>query len=139
MDVSVLVAETVKYLAPALPFLHETSVGAAKKLGEKITEASLERAGKIWQWLRPKAQERPALGEAAQEVAARPVDADAQAALRVQLRKLLEVTPALAEELATLVGRPSAQGSSVSVSGAGAVGIGGNATGNTITTNRSGK
>lgn len=104
-----LVTETVKLLAPALPALLLAGGKAVEKVGEAAGGAVVEGAKKIWGWLRPHAEKQPALLDAAQEVAAHPGDADAQGALRVQVRKLLEAQPQLVPDLAALVQRVSVQ------------------------------
>lgn len=67
-------------------------------------------------------EEKPAAAEAAQDVAKAPEDADAQAVLRVQLRKILEADSSLAAEIAQML---EAAGSKTSfhaeVHGSGAV------------------
>jgi hypothetical protein len=79
---------------------------------------------------------RPAAQEAARDLAAAPTDEDAQAALRVQLRKLLADDPALQQELSALL-NASGQGTTttnVNVSGDRSVGVGRDARGGTIIT-----
>jgi hypothetical protein len=92
---------------------------------------SLGRAGALWSRLRTAVEERPAAAEAVKEVAGAPEDPDAQGALRLQLRRLLEANPVLAGEVASLLGgaNPGAgvlvQGSrNVVVAGAGGIAIG---------------
>jgi len=130
-----LITETVRLLAPALPGLVLAGTEAAKEIGKQAGGAAMEAGRKIWHWLRPHAEAQPALLEAAKEVAGQPGDADAQGALRLQVRKLLEAQPHLIPELDGLVKQVAVQQNTVTVSGAGAVGIGGNASGVTITTN----
>jgi hypothetical protein len=98
-----LATETVKLLAPALPALVLAGGKAVEKIGEAAGDAVVEGAKKIWGWLRPHAEKQPALFDAAQEVAAHPDDADAQGALRLQVRKLLEAHPQLVPELEGIV------------------------------------
>jgi len=145
MNVPELITETSRFLIPALPVLWHASQEAAGKIGEGVLKkvgdatgsAVVEAGRKIWSWLQPHAEQRPALHEAIEEVATRPEDPDAHGTLRTQLRKLLEAQPQLAPELERIVAQVqvAVQQNSVNVSGAGAVGIGGNASGVTITTN----
>ncbi len=130
-----LVSETVKYLTPALPSLILAGNEALKEIGKKVGAEAIAAGEKIWAWLKPHAEQRLPLLEAAQEVATHPADTDGQAALRVQVRKLLEEHPGLVPELANVVQQIAVQRNVVDVSGAGAVGIWGNASGVTITTN----
>ena len=130
-----LVTEAVKSLAPTLPALLAVGDGALKEIGKTISAAALENGKKMWTWLQPHAEARPALLEAAQEVATHPEDVDAQGALRVEVRKLLETHPNLVPELQGLVQQVAVQQNSVTASGAGSVAIGGNITGSTIRLN----
>ncbi len=90
MDIALL----VKILAPCLPFLMGLGQKAvekgAEKLGEKGAEGMLPQARKIWEKLHPKVEVKAAAKEAAEDVAKSPDDADAVAALRRQLKKILE-------------------------------------------------
>ena len=120
MDISLLVS----LLAPCLPGLMglgkavgkkavETAAEkAAETAGEKIGEQSAAQAGKIWQRLWPKVKAKAAAKEAAEDVAKDPNDADSVAALRGQLKKILEGDQALAAEVAALlkVAEADAQG-----------------------------
>ena len=103
MDISQLVPALVTHLAPCLPALWQLgekfSDGAAKKLGEKAAEGTVQ----LWQKLRGHAEARPALHSALTDLARTPQDPDLQAALRVQLRQLLAADPALAKELTELL------------------------------------
>jgi len=106
MDVALL----VKILAPCLPFL--IALGgkavdkAAEKVGEKSVEGLLPKAGKLWEKLYPKVKAKEAAREASEEVAKNPDDADAVAALRQQLKKILEApeNADLAAEIAKILG-----------------------------------
>lgn len=90
MDIALL----VKILAPCLPFLMGLGQKAvdkgAEKLGEMGAEGMLPQARKIWEKLHPKVEAKAAAKEAAEDVAKSPDDADAVAALRQQLKKILE-------------------------------------------------
>jgi hypothetical protein len=128
MDAVQLAQLVVTTLAPALPsLLMKIPEGAVGKIGENITDAVSKPALKLWQTLRPRLEARPAALEAAQDAASAPDDADAQAAFRRQVKKLLEADSAFAQELAALL--PAATGDSVqnsptTASGAGSVAVG---------------
>jgi hypothetical protein len=94
MDAAVLAASAVGVLAP---YLVEGGKEAAKTMGKEAAAAGLQLLG----WLRERLT--GAGGEALGDVEKEPADADAQAALRVQVKKLLEREPALAAELERLV------------------------------------
>lgn len=116
MDISLLVS----LLAPCLPGLMGLGKAVGKKAvetaaetaGEKIGEQSAAQAGKIWQRLWPKVKAKAAAKEAAEDVAKDPNDADSVAALRGQLKKILESDQVLATEVAALlkVAEADAQG-----------------------------
>lgn len=89
MDPVTIATAAVAFLAP---YLAEGSKAAAKKAGETLV-AALERRFKG----------QPAAGEALQDVKAAPQDGDAQAALRLQLKKALAADPDFLSELARLL------------------------------------
>ena len=70
---------------------------------EKLGEASWAKAQQIWSQLQPKVNAKPAAKEAAADVAHDPDDADLQAALRVQLKKILDTDPDLSQAIAQLL------------------------------------
>ena len=89
----------VSLLAPFLGRLLEGPMEAAQEAAGRAGDVAWKHAVSIWRKVWPKLQERPSAEEAAREVANNPEDEDAQASLRLQLRKLLEQDPALAREL----------------------------------------
>ena len=72
--------------------------------------------------------------KAAQDVAAMPEDSDTQAALRLQLKKLLAENEALAEELARLLEQAQPSGSAVTAVGARSIAVGGSVSSSTFIT-----
>jgi len=106
------------FLAPFLPALMKLGTkaleGAATKAGEttgtKLTENGLNKAKAIWEKLFPKVEVKEAAKEAAEDVAKSPDDADSQAALRVQLKKILEADPDLAEAIAHILAADAPDG-----------------------------
>ena len=138
MDTPTLAQQLVSFMAPFLPYLLKGGKLAAKKafetLGEQFSEESWEQAERLWNKLRPRVETKPAAREAAQDVAANPNDTDAQAALRLQLKKLLAEDSALAVEIARLLRQTGATGTVVTAMGNRSVAIGGDASGSTIIT-----
>lgn len=119
MDPATLTA----FLAPFLPTLMKLGgkvlEGAAAKSGEtagtKLTEQAMNKANAIWEKLFPKVEAKEAAKEAAEDVAKAPTDNDAQVALRLQLKKILDSDPDLAAAIAKIMeedapdGTPSTQ------------------------------
>jgi hypothetical protein len=93
----------VTILAPALPFLQRVGEEVAAEAGRVLGADAWERARRLWDRLAGAVTERPAAREAAADVAAAPQDADAVAAFRHQLRKLLEADPELARDVESLL------------------------------------
>lgn len=109
----------VSVIKPALPvILGAVTKGALEELGAKIFSRLSNR--------------KPALDEAAKDLAKHPDDTDAEAALRYQVRKLLEEDHSLAEELRNLLAQGQKQG--VFAEGERSVAVGGNVSGSTIVT-----
>ena len=103
MDAKTLADAVTILLAPVLPFLVSGGGELVKEAGKSLGENAPEILKSLWAKLRPKVEEKPAAAEAVEDVAKAPEDADAQGALRIQLRKILESDPALAAEIAGLV------------------------------------
>jgi hypothetical protein len=129
-----LINDTISTLAPALPFLLKGAEGASEAIGKKIGEAAMSKAKMIWQWLKPKAEERPALLKAAKDIAAVPTDGKALTDLRDELTSLLASQPNLAAELHTMI-TATTQANTASASGAGAIAIGGSVSDSSLRTN----
>ena len=102
MDVSILVS----FLAPFLPFLIKVGEQASEEAGKQLGSDAWAKAKKIWEKLQPKVDNKP-IQEAITDVASQPEDADFQAALRVQLKKMLNQDIDLSKELDLLMQRDS--------------------------------
>jgi len=89
MDMTTLVKDLAVLLTPLLPYLLKAGEKAAEEAGKKLGGDAWDRAKALWAKLRPKVEAKPAAQEAVQDAAAAPNDKDMQAALRLQLRKLL--------------------------------------------------
>jgi hypothetical protein len=127
--VEILAASLVGFIGNFLvQLLRSGSDKAAESAGEEIGQAvgqgSWSLAKRIWSKLRPGLEARAGGLEAAKEAAETPEDADANAALRQAIKKVLEHDPSLASELEGLMEEATAL-QVVSASGEGAVGIGG--------------
>jgi hypothetical protein len=114
-------------IASITPALIEIGKGGAKKIGEAGGDS-------VVGWLRSK-MTGPAAREALADLEAAPENPDLQAALRVQLAKLLTKEPALLAELQALLPTPGVGGDSMAqhVEGAGAKGAQIKGDGNSVT------
>ncbi|MFA9202158.1 MAG: hypothetical protein ACEQSC_01240 [Candidatus Nanopelagicaceae bacterium] len=87
------IATLTAFLSPFLPTLLKLGGKAVEKATEsasgKFGEATFAKAQAVWAKLSPKVEAKEAAKEAAIDVANNPEDEDSQAALRVQLKKLL--------------------------------------------------
>lgn len=114
IDITVLAQSVTALLAPALPFL----VKAGKQVGtgalEKMGADAWERAKAVWEKLRPRLEAKPAAQEAIAEVVNSPSDEDAQASLRLQIKKLLKEDKELAAELSQAFANPPTSSTTVS-------------------------
>lgn len=88
------IATLTAFLSPFLPTLLKLGGKSVEKATEsasgKFGEAAFAKAQAIWGKLSPKVEAKEAAKEAAIDVANSPEDDDAQGALRLQLKKLLE-------------------------------------------------
>ena len=95
------------FLIPFLPYLLKFGKGAAETKTEtaatRFGAAAWRKAQTIWAALSPKLEAKASAQEAAVDVANNPEDEDSQAALRVQLKKILANDEALASQLATIL------------------------------------
>src|SRR5438105_4061600 len=107
IEVTALATQVAALLGPAVPILLGK---VADGVGDELRKDGLDVAQSIWARLRPRVDARPATREAVEDVADNPADADAQAALRLQLRKLLADDPELQAELTQVVREARARG-----------------------------
>ena len=90
-------------LAPFLASLLDIGKQAGSQAAEALGSEAGQLASRVWDRLSGKVESKPAAKEAAEDVAAKPDDPDAVAALRVQLRKILEEDGELQQQLAALL------------------------------------
>ena len=134
MDIGALASSLTAALVPLLPYLLKAGEKAAEETGKAVAGQSWEWAKSLWTKLKPKVESNSEALAAAQEVAEAPKDADLQAVLRVQLKKLLTEDQSLAEEVSHLLEQGKAAGNVVTASGDRSVAIGGHVKGSTIVT-----
>ena len=134
MDLAQLAQTVTAFLSPFLPYLLKAGEKAAEEAGKKVGGDAWERAKTLWSKLRPKVEAKPTAQEAVKDAAAAPQDEDAQAALRLQLKKILAEDETLAAEVAHLWEEAEAASVTVIASGERPVAIGGDVSGSTIVT-----
>lgn len=138
MDITTVAAEVTTALVPALPFLVKAGEKGMETLGEKVGEGISATAQALWRKLWPAVKANPTATAAVEDVAAAPNDADFQAALRAQIKKLLVADQDLLAGLAQVLeaaGHPQqaanfgdgaiAQGPGAVAAGKGGVAVGG--------------
>ena len=134
MDVTILANEITTFLAPFLPDLVKMGGKAAEEASKKLGVDALESAKVLWGKLRPKFEDKTAAQEAVNDVIGAPKDKDAQAALRLQLKKILADDENLADEVSHLWNQVKASDVEVIAGGERSVAIGGNVSGSFIVT-----
>ena len=134
MDVTILATEITAFLAPFLPDLVKLGGKAAEEASKKLGVDALESAKGLWGKLRPKVEVKPAAQEAVTDVVAAPRDEDAQAALRLQLKKILAEDEKLADEVSRMWQKAKASNVKAIARGERSVSIGGNVSGSVIVT-----
>jgi len=138
MDIATVAAGVTTALVPALPFLVKAGEKGMETLGEKVGEGISATAQALWRKLWPAVKANPTTAAAVEDVAAAPNDADFQAALRAQIKKLLAADQDLLAGLAQVLeaaGHPQqaanfgdgaiAQGPGAVAAGKGGVAVGG--------------
>jgi hypothetical protein len=130
-----LAAQVAGILAPFLPQLIKTGQALAEGVADQADKQKASVAKALWDRLFPKVSETPAIDTAVKDAAKNPDDADYQAALRVQLRKVLTEDPGLAQELRAVLESGQQDGSvHVSAGGDRSVAVGGSVQGSAIVT-----
>ena len=113
--------EIAALAAALVPFLVKGGEKLAEMVAEKLGDAGFEGAKGVWERLRRAIAREPAAEVAVRDLAAAPQDADYQAALRVQLKKLLAADKDLAEQLARALEAPPQGGYRAELHGDGAI------------------
>ncbi len=104
MNIPGIVKELVLLISPALPYLVPAGEEMLKKVGGNLGTAISQNAIKVWTLLNSEiVLKPPALEEALKDVSKNPEDEDAQASLRLQLKKLLESNPELTQKLSEMM------------------------------------
>jgi hypothetical protein len=98
VDINTLSNEIVAYILPFLPYLAKVGERAGEEAGKKFGLAAWQKAMAIWEKLIGHDQ----VVKSARDAEHMPREADAQAALRLQIKKLLQSDEALRGELSEL-------------------------------------
>lgn len=134
MDVTMLAKDLAIFLTPLLPYLLKAGEKAAEEAGKKLGGDTWDLAKDLWAKLRPKVESKPAAQEVVLDAAAAPNDDDIQAALRLQLRKLLTEDAVLAREIERVWQEAQQAGAIVIAAGERSVAIGRDVSSSTIIT-----
>ncbi|HEY1187587.1 MAG TPA: hypothetical protein VGE74_08005 [Gemmata sp.] len=128
MNLSALAGAVLPYLVPVLPALVRAGANVTDAVRKTLTEAvgaGADIAAQVWEQI----VNSPDAAKAAQRTAEDPNNAKKQAALELEIEELLKANAGFATKLAQLLEAADQKsgGNRVTVSGAGAVGVGGNA------------
>jgi hypothetical protein len=100
MDVVELAKEAVVVLSPAIPYLTKGGGQALEEVSKKMTAAALEQAKALWGKITSRSEQSGnEIKKASNDVADNPSNPDAQAALRLQIKKLLSTDNELLTEI----------------------------------------
>lgn len=142
MDITTLTHEITTHIVPYLPALYtvaklgaaEAGKGVVSELGKKAGGSLGDKTKAIWQKLWPKIEEKPAALEAVKDAAAAPDEADNQASVRKELKKILSEDEVFADEIGQLWEEAKSAGEmTVNQTGDRNVNVIGNIQGNIIT------
>jgi hypothetical protein len=101
MDPATIAAAVVAIVRPFISGFVKGAQASTESLGEQAGGAIRDLAQRLWHRIHPTLETKPQAAEAVTDVAEHPDDEDSAAALRVQIRKVLEGDPDLARELAS--------------------------------------
>jgi hypothetical protein len=99
-------------VAALAPYLMKAGEEFAKEAGKSVAN----KIGELYQFLNEHFKKHPNAKEALDDLKAKPDDNDAQAALRVQIKKLLETDPDMVRKIEQLLGDIKQYKASVSFS-----------------------
>lgn len=128
--VTPIATQVVALLAPFLPQLTSVGQDISQGISNELQAHSFQLAQALWARLRPKTDSSPAFQTAVDDAVSQPADADAQASLRLQLKKLLADDPTLVSDLQQVL---EAGGNRTTVSASGrSIAIGGDVSGSAV-------
>lgn len=128
MDLGTIARDLTAILAPLLPYLQQLGEQATEEIGSKFGERLWNESLALWKRLAPQVQEDTMARGAVEELARRPEDHRARGAAELQLEKILERDPSLAELATEFVASVMPKRSNAVIIGDGAVAQGSNAT-----------
>jgi len=97
-------------VAVLTPYLAE----AGKEFAKEAGKAALGKIGAFYDFLKQRFQDHPTAKGALDDLKANPDDEDAQAALRVQIKKLVNADPAMVKTIQQMLGEMKQDKESVS-------------------------
>ncbi len=133
-DIILETQHLVTLLAPLLPYLTSDDDKAGQEARQKLGTDAWNSGKSVWDRLRPEIESRTAAHEAVNDASLMPGDADALAAFRLQLKKLLAENEVLANDLSELLKQAPSVPSQITQVGDRNVVVGGSVHGNFIVT-----
>ena len=130
IDVAAIAKLIVDVITPALPFLGKVGENVASDAAKKIGSSAWTQALSVWSKLKPKISTNTSLAQSIQDLADNPSDSDAQAALRLQIKKVLSADNQLLQEFSSSFQYQSA--GDVVTASEGSIAAGGNISGNVM-------
>jgi|ERR1051325_977928 hypothetical protein len=102
MDTATIATVATTLLSPVLSYLLKGGEKAIEEAGKKVGTDAWEKAKSIWAKLYPKVKEEPAALKAAESLAQKPADQEAQNALSTRLTEILDQDEELAHQIASI-------------------------------------
>jgi hypothetical protein len=136
---SALAQQLAPILAPVLPYLLKSTAtvgkdAAKKALGNKFVEDKWNKATAVWKILQAEVEKKPEVAKELGEVIQEPNDPRTETILSWQIEKILKaMPPEKLNEIQGIVGESKSE-SRVTIATNRSIAIGGNATGNTMST-----
>ena len=130
IDVAAIAKLIVDIITPALPFLGKVGENIASDAAKKIGSSAWTQALSVWSKLKSEISTNFSLEQSIQDLADNPSDSDAQAALRLQIKKVLSADNQLLQEFNSSFQHQST-GNTVTAS-EGSIAAGGNISDNVI-------
>jgi hypothetical protein len=99
VDPAIIATAVVSIISPFLSAFMRGLTDSAESAGEEAGGKLRELASGLWKRLRSQVEEHPAAKEAAEDLAQDPDNEESAAALRIQIRKMLEADGTLSRDV----------------------------------------